>query len=74
MSWVDKQRIRKPGPVPAAGCWRPGIAGTQPHVTARQVMNYLLALLQHDPQELQVVKASAREWWGGLKAARAAKF
>jgi pyruvate dehydrogenase (quinone) len=38
-----------------------------PHVTGKQIKNYAKALLQRDPEALEVVKASAREWWESLK-------
>jgi len=41
-----------------------------PHITAKQLRHYASALLQGDPQALQVVKSSAREWWEGLMPSR----
>ena len=40
------------------------------HITAKQLRHYVSALLQGDPQALQIVKSSAREWWEGLMPAR----
>ena len=48
----------------------PTVPPAPPHITARQFRHYVSALLQGDPQALQVVKSSAREWWDGLVAAR----
>ena len=48
----------------------PTVPPAPPHITAKQFRHYLAALLQGDPQALQVVKSSAREWWDGLVAAR----
>ena len=48
----------------------PTVPPAPPHITAKQLRHYLAALLQGDPQALQVVKSSAREWWDGLVAAR----
>ena len=48
----------------------PTVPPAPPHITAKQLRHYLAALLQGDPQALQVVKSSAREWWDGLVATR----
>jgi pyruvate dehydrogenase (quinone) len=48
----------------------PTVPPAPPHVTVKQVGNYLSALLQGDPQALQIVRSSAREWWDGLKAGK----
>jgi len=48
----------------------PTVPPAPPHITAKQLRHYAAALLQGDPQALQVVKSSAREWWDGLVAAR----
>jgi pyruvate dehydrogenase (quinone) len=48
----------------------PTVPPAPPHVTGEQLRHYLSALLHGDPQALQVVKSSAREWWDGLVAAR----
>ena len=44
----------------------PTVPPAPPHITAKQLRHYMAALLQGDPQALQVVKSSAREWWDGL--------
>jgi pyruvate dehydrogenase (quinone) len=44
----------------------PTVPPAPPHITAKQLRHYASALLQGDPQALQVVKSSAREWWEGL--------
>ena len=44
----------------------PTVPPAPPHITAKQVRHYASALLQGDPQALQVVRSSAREWWDGL--------
>jgi pyruvate dehydrogenase (quinone) len=77
-------RVDKPGDVAAA--WDealradrptvlemvtdPTVPAAPPHITAKQLRHYASALLHGDPQALQVVKSSAREWWDGLAAAR----
>jgi pyruvate dehydrogenase (quinone) len=48
----------------------PTVPPAPPHITARQLRHYASALLQGDPQALQIVKSSAREWWEGLMPAR----
>jgi pyruvate dehydrogenase (quinone) len=48
----------------------PTVPPAPPHITAKQVRHYASALLHGDPQALQVVKASAREWWDGLVATK----
>ena len=44
----------------------PTVPPAPPHITAKQLRHYASALLQGDPQALQIVKSSAREWWEGL--------
>lgn len=46
----------------------PTVPPAPPHITAKQFRHYVAALLQGDPQALQVVKSSAREWWEGIVA------
>ena len=48
----------------------PTVPPAPPHITAKQLRHYASALLHGDPQALQVVRSSAREWWDGLVAAR----
>ena len=48
----------------------PTVPPAPPHITAKQIRHYASALLHGDPQALQVVKASAREWWDGLVATK----
>jgi pyruvate dehydrogenase (quinone) len=48
----------------------PTVPPAPPHVTGLQVKNYLSALLHGDSQALEIVKASAREWWDGLKTGK----
>jgi len=48
----------------------PTVPPAPPHITAKQLRHYASALLQGDPQALQIVKSSAREWWEGLMPAR----
>jgi pyruvate dehydrogenase (quinone) len=48
----------------------PNVPPAPPHVTAKQLRNYLSALLHGDPQALEIVRQSAREWWETVKAAR----
>ncbi len=77
-------RVEKPADV--AGAWEealkadrpmvlemvtdPTVPPAPPHITAKQLRHYASALLQGDPQALQVVKSSAREWWDGLVKSR----
>jgi pyruvate dehydrogenase (quinone) len=48
----------------------PTVPPAPPHITARQMRHYLSALVHGDPQALEIVKSSAREWWEGLVGAR----
>lgn len=41
----------------------PNVPPTPPDISMAQAGAYLRALLHGDPQALNVVKASAREWW-----------
>jgi pyruvate dehydrogenase (quinone) len=38
-----------------------------PHVTTKQARSYLSALLKRDPEALATLKATAREWWAGMR-------
>jgi pyruvate dehydrogenase (quinone) len=78
--------IRVDKPADIAGAWEealhadrpvvlemvtdPTVPPAPPHITAKQLRHYASALLQGDPQALQVVKSSAREWWDGLVATK----
>ncbi|MFL6697444.1 MAG: thiamine pyrophosphate-requiring protein [Vitreoscilla sp.] len=78
--------IRVDKPVDIAGAWDealksdrpmvlemvtdPTVPPAPPHITAKQLRHYASALLQGDPQALQVVKSSAREWWEGLMTSK----
>ncbi len=48
----------------------PTVPPAPPHITGKQLKNYLSALLHGDPQALEIVKASAREWWDGLTTSK----
>jgi pyruvate dehydrogenase (quinone) len=45
----------------------PNIPPVPPHVSSKQVRHYARALLYRDPQALEVVKATAKEWWDSIK-------
>ena len=45
----------------------PNVPPVPPHVTGQQVRHYARALLHRDPQALEVVKATAKEWWDSIK-------
>jgi pyruvate dehydrogenase (quinone) len=45
----------------------PNIPPVPPHVSSKQVRHYARALLHRDPQALEVVKATAKEWWDSIK-------
>jgi pyruvate dehydrogenase (quinone) len=38
-----------------------------PHVSGKQVKSYVKALMSGDPEALEVVKATAREWWAAVR-------
>lgn len=44
----------------------PNVPPLPPHVTSKQIRNYVSALMKRDPQALDTVMASAKEWWNGL--------
>jgi len=48
----------------------PTVPPAPPHVTAKQFRHDVSALLHGDPQALEIVKSSAREWWDGLAGSR----
>ncbi|MDB5945971.1 MAG: pyruvate dehydrogenase-like protein [Ramlibacter sp.] len=45
----------------------PNVPPLPPHVSGKQVRNYFSALVHRDPQALEVVKATAKEWWDGVR-------
>ena len=45
----------------------PNVPPVPPHVSSSQVRHYARALLNRDPQALEVVKATAKEWWDSMK-------
>ena len=48
----------------------PNVPPLPPHVAAKQAMSYAKAIAHGDPQSVQTVIATAREWWDGLVAGR----
>jgi pyruvate dehydrogenase (quinone) len=48
----------------------PNVPPLPPHVSGKQAKDYAKALLHHDPQALDVVMATAREWWDGVTGGR----
>ncbi len=44
----------------------PNVPPLPPHVSAKQARSYARALLSGDPQAVEVVIATAREWWDGM--------
>lgn len=48
----------------------PNVPPLPPHVTGKQVLSYLKALRRGDPQAIETVIATAREWWDGVAAGR----
>ena len=51
----------------------PNVAPLPPHVTARQTRSFLKALLHRDPESVEIVMATARQWWDGASGGRDAK-
>jgi pyruvate dehydrogenase (quinone) len=51
----------------------PNVPPLPPHVTAKQGKAYARALLHRDPQAVETVIATAREWWDGLFPGRRGK-
>jgi pyruvate dehydrogenase (quinone) len=46
----------------------PNVPPLPPHVTARQGKAYARAMLHGDPQAIQTIVATAKEWWDGVFA------
>jgi pyruvate dehydrogenase (quinone) len=44
----------------------PNVPPIPPHVSAKQIRNYLTAVLKRDPDSIAMLKATAKEWWDGL--------
>ena len=51
----------------------PNVPPVPPHVSAKQVKAYARALAHGDPQGMEVVIASAKEWWDGMFAGKKGK-
>ncbi|MBK0392815.1 thiamine pyrophosphate-requiring protein [Ramlibacter algicola] len=45
----------------------PNVPFVPPHVTVKQATSFFSALRNGDPEALQVLKKTAREWWAGLR-------
>jgi pyruvate dehydrogenase (quinone) len=48
----------------------PNVPPLPPHVTQKQVKAYARAMIHRDPQALQTLIATAREWWDGVRAGK----
>ena len=48
----------------------PNVPPVPPHVTREQAKHYAKALAHGDPDAIQIVIASAKEWWDGLFAGK----
>jgi pyruvate dehydrogenase (quinone) len=48
----------------------PNVPPVPPHVTGKQAKAYAKALAHGDPDAIQVVIASAKEWWDGVFAGK----
>ncbi len=44
----------------------PNVPPLPPHVTFKQTKAYFSALLKGDPDSIEIIKASAKEWWDGM--------
>ena len=44
----------------------PNVPPLPPHITFEQAKAYLSALIKRDPDSLEMVKASAKDWWDGV--------
>lgn len=45
----------------------PNVPPLPPHIAAKQLKHYVKALVQGDPEAIEVVKATAREWWAAVR-------
>lgn len=64
------EALRAPRPTLLEMVTDPNVPPLPPHVSAKQVKAYVAALLKRDPQALEVVIATAKEWWDGLVPGR----
>jgi pyruvate dehydrogenase (quinone) len=48
----------------------PNVPPLPPHVSIKQTKAYLKALLQRDPESFATIKATAKEWWDGIRAGK----
>jgi pyruvate dehydrogenase (quinone) len=48
----------------------PNVPPLPPHVSSKQVKAYARAILHGDPQSVQTIIATAKEWWDGIFAGR----
>jgi pyruvate dehydrogenase (quinone) len=45
----------------------PNVPPLPPHVSSKQLRHYFKALIERDPQAIEIVKASAKEWWAAVR-------
>jgi len=43
----------------------PSVPPLPPHIAGKQIRAYISALTHRDPEALQVIVSTAREWWKG---------
>jgi len=48
----------------------PNVPPLPPQVTSKQAKSYAKALVKGDPQAMQTVIATAKEWWDGVTGGR----
>lgn len=54
------------GPVLLDMVCDPNVPPIPPNVSKKQFKSYFSALMQRDPEAIEVVKKTAREWWAGV--------
>ena len=65
-----EQALRSDRPTLLEMVTDPNVAPLPPQVTSKQAKSYGKALMKGDPQAMQTVIATAKEWWGGFTGGR----
>jgi pyruvate dehydrogenase (quinone) len=68
-----EQALRSDRPTLLEMVTDPNVPPLPPHVTSKQMLSYAKALMQRDPQAMNTVIATAKEWWDGIVAGRQGK-
>jgi pyruvate dehydrogenase (quinone) len=68
-----EQALRSDRPTLLEMVTDPNVPPLPPHVTSKQMRSYAKALMQRDPQAMDTLIATAKEWWDGIMGGRGDK-